>query len=140
MDVGVFAFIKNKEDKILLVKDVTRQQLWTLPGGGPDFQELMPDALVREVKEETGCGIKLGQLLGIFSQKKTQGIVILFDAHIESGEPTSDGVETAACEFFSYEKILEMREQIKPAQLSMISQVISAQVYPVYNHFISPQS
>ena len=40
MQVGVFALIKNEEGKILLVKDVTRQQLWTLPGGGPDFQRI----------------------------------------------------------------------------------------------------
>lgn len=139
MDVGVFAFIKNKEDKILLVKDVTRQQLWTLPGGGPDFQELMPDALVREVGEETSVNIKPGQLLGIFSQKKSPGIVILFNAQIVNGEPTPDGVETAACEFFSYEELLEMRSEIKPAQLSMISQVVSNKNYPIYNHFIDPQ-
>jgi len=136
MDVGVFAFIKNKEDKILLVKDVTRQQLWTLPGGGLDFQELIPGALVREVKEETTLDITSGKLLGIFSQKKSSGIVILLEAQINKGEPTPDGVETAACEFFSYEELLEMREEVKPAQLSMISQVISTKEYPIYNHFI----
>lgn len=135
MDVGVFALIKNSEGKILLVKDVTREQKWTLPGGGPDLGELMPDALKREVFEETTLGVTIGQLLGVFSQKKTPGIALLFGAHIVSGEAKADGVETSTCDYFTEEEIILMKDEIKLAQFSMICQAIATTQYPIFNNF-----
>lgn len=41
--------------------------LWTLPGGGLDFGEDPAVAVRREVDEETGYEIELGELLGIRS-------------------------------------------------------------------------
>lgn len=140
MDVGVFACIKNERGEVLLVKDATRQELWTLPGGGPDLAELMPDALQREVHEETTLEIEVGTLLGIFSQKKSPGIVILFEAKHVNGTPQPDGKETQAVGFFSLEQLLAMRDEVKPAQLSMIAQVFKAKKdqFPLYNRFVSP--
>lgn len=42
--------------------------VWTLPGGGVDHGEHPEDSLRREVAEETGLGIDVGPVLGIFSQ------------------------------------------------------------------------
>ena len=139
MDIGIFGLIKNKENKVLLVQDITRQQLWTLPGGGLKFQELLPDALKREVKEEAGVDIEVKTLLGIFSQKKTPGIVVLFEGVIVDGVPVHDNKETQAVGFFSMEDLLKMREKIKPAQLSMVYQVLNNEEseVPIYSEFIS---
>jgi ADP-ribose pyrophosphatase YjhB (NUDIX family) len=140
MDIGIFALIKNEEGKILLVKDVSRQKLWTLPGGGAEFKELLPDTLIRELKEEASVEIAVGQLLGIFSQQKSPGIVVLFEAKHLSGNPTPDGAETSECKFFSLEELLEIREQVKPAQLSMVWQVSKTNEYPIFNSFPAPES
>ena len=139
MDVGVFALIRDDEQKILLVKDATRQQLWTMPGGGIEFKELVTDALIREVKEEASLEIEVGQILGVFSQQKTPGIVLLLEAKIRNGVPTPDGVETSECAFFSLNELLQMRENIKPAQLSMIDQVLKVREYPIFNNFPAPE-
>lgn len=40
---------------------------WVLPGGGVDHGEHPEDAIVREVKEETGYQVELDRLLGVES-------------------------------------------------------------------------
>ncbi len=137
MDIGVFAFIKNNEGKILLVQDATRQELWTLPGGGLEHQELIPDALMREVKEETSLTVQPRDLLGIFTQKKNPGIVILMRAVVIDGSLHADGKEVQKVGFFSLDEIVLMKDLMKPAQLSMIRQISAPDVtFPIFNHFV----
>lgn len=139
MDVGVFGFISDIHGRILLVRDATRQKLWTLPGGAVEFRELLPEALKRELCEEAGVRIAVVGLAGIFSQYKTPGIVILFDAQILEGVPRPDGIETSECKFMTVQEIEKERSAIKAAQFSMIIQRLSptAQL-PIYSHFLDP--
>jgi 8-oxo-dGTP diphosphatase len=53
--------------KVLLVKrrNPPNSGLWALPGGLVELGETAEDAAVREVKEETGLAVKLGQLLDV---------------------------------------------------------------------------
>jgi len=40
-----------------------RRDCWTLPGGGVEFDESLEEALVREVREETGYVVEVGPVL-----------------------------------------------------------------------------
>ncbi|MFN1834515.1 NUDIX domain-containing protein [Balneola sp. MJW-20] len=57
-----------KEGKMLLVKlrsPVTGKEVWTLPGGGLKFGERISQAIRREVREETGLIVTVGELIHI---------------------------------------------------------------------------
>ena len=134
-DVGVFAFIQVG-GRILLVRDATREMKWTMPGGGLGFRELAPDALIRELEEEAQIKVKVTRLVGIFSQQKTPGVTILFDAEIVEGTPTPDGKETSKTKFFSVDEIEAMEKDVKPAQLGMIRQRLMWDgTQPIFNYF-----
>ncbi|MDM7887969.1 NUDIX domain-containing protein [Curtobacterium sp. RHCJP20] len=53
-------------DRVLLARlRVPEAGTWTLPGGGVEFDETVEQAVVREVREETGYEASCGPLLGI---------------------------------------------------------------------------
>jgi 8-oxo-dGTP diphosphatase len=135
MQIGLFAFTKNNADKILLVQDATREEKWTMPGGGLDFQEIVTNGMKREIKEEIGVDAKVKNLLGVFSQQKTSGIVLLFECTLESQEFILDKNEVQNIKYFSVSEIEENKGKIKPAQYSMIKQVLDNKGLPIFSNF-----
>lgn len=67
--VAAYAVIV-RDDRILLsrlAQRVSEDELWTLPGGGLDHGEDPRDAVVREVYEETGLDVRIGESARVFS-------------------------------------------------------------------------
>jgi ADP-ribose pyrophosphatase YjhB (NUDIX family) len=63
--------------------------LWTVPGGRVEFGEYITDALRREVEEETGLQVDVGDLLGIFEViGDTDHFVILDHLASPAGDTT----------------------------------------------------
>jgi 8-oxo-dGTP diphosphatase len=60
----------GSEQEILLsrlAERITTDELWTLPGGGLDHGEDPRDAVVREVREETGLDAEVGETARVYS-------------------------------------------------------------------------
>ena len=67
--VAAYAVIV-RDDRILLSRlapRVSRHELWTLPGGGLDLGVDPRDAVVREIKEETGLDAEVGETARVYS-------------------------------------------------------------------------
>ena len=62
----------NKNGKIVIIqrKSETYHDFWALPGGAVNKDETIEEALIREMKEETGVDVEPKEILGIFSDPK----------------------------------------------------------------------
>jgi ADP-ribose pyrophosphatase YjhB (NUDIX family) len=63
---SVTAIVLDDAGRLLLVHK-TDNDLWALPGGGVDAGEYVTDAVVREVKEETGMDVEVTGLVGLYT-------------------------------------------------------------------------
>jgi len=74
----VGAVIKDGRGRLLLIKrgHAPGAGLWSLPGGRIEPGETDAEALVREMREETGLTIEAGQLIGTVRRPTQDGGVL----------------------------------------------------------------
>ncbi|MEQ7848339.1 NUDIX hydrolase [Nocardioides kribbensis] len=70
--VAAYAVVVRDEQVLLsrLAPRLSRSELWTLPGGGLEHGEDPRDAVVREVHEETGLDVRVGDTSRVYSQRQ----------------------------------------------------------------------
>lgn len=69
MRVAAYAVVTDDDDRILLARWIEgRRVAWTMPGGGLEPGEDPEEAVRRELREETGYSVQVGELLGIHSR------------------------------------------------------------------------
>ncbi|MDB4291981.1 NUDIX hydrolase [Maribacter sp.] len=66
--VDVRGFVLNEKDEILMAKESVDGK-WTIPGGWADIGDTPSEAVVNEIKEETGLDAEIVRLLAIYDKR-----------------------------------------------------------------------
>ncbi len=60
---------------------------WAPPAGHVEIGESVPEATIRETKEEAGVDVVLESLLGVYSQADVKVVIIAYRGRVCGGEP-----------------------------------------------------
>ncbi len=75
--VAVKGIIRRKDGKILILKrsagDDHLPEVWETVGGGMDEEQSPQEALKREIREETGLTVSVGEPFNVFTFRKQTG-------------------------------------------------------------------
>jgi len=121
-----------KDNKVLLVQE-SADNLWSLPGGWSDVNESPSEAVVREVREESGYIVKAVRLLALYDKQKhdyppqfPHVYKSFFLCEIEGGKPQTSH-EILAVDFFEMDKL-------PPLSLHRITESQLKRLFELYSH------
>ena len=88
----VTAAVVRRNGKILLAKRPSKGLLggmWEFPGGKTEQEEALEDCLIREIREELGVEIRVGEPFGVYKHAYTHFRITLyaFLCRLTGGEP-----------------------------------------------------
>lgn len=119
---AVSAVVTDSEGNILLHRR-SDNLLWSLPGGAMELGESALQAVIREVKEETGFDVQVLKCIGIYSDpghviafsdgEVRQQFSICFECRIVGGR-LSVSPESVEVRFFTREELKKL--DLHPAQ------------------------
>ena len=76
-DRGRLLYIRRNHEPVMF--------RWSWPSGFVDAGERVEDAAAREVREETGIEVEIGELLGVWSTTGEQVVVVAYRAVVSGG-------------------------------------------------------
>ena len=103
------ACVVNGNEEILLQRRSKEKEEWGFPGGAMEIGESAQEALIREVKEETGLDVKVDEFIGAYTKffdeypngDKAQTICFLFKCSVIGGALTVDNKESHDLKFYN---------------------------------------
>jgi ADP-ribose pyrophosphatase YjhB (NUDIX family) len=104
-----------RDDRILMVREIIDEGRWSVPGGWADVNETPSQAVVREVREESGYDTRSTRLLAVYDREK-QGHEPPFPVHVYKlfflceligGQPRPNE-EASEIEFFARDALPEL--------------------------------
>jgi 8-oxo-dGTP diphosphatase len=104
--VGVGAVIFDRDGRVILVKRAHEplKGRWSLPGGAVELGEPVRAAILREVREETGLEVSVGDVIDVVDHVAADEagavrhhfVIIDYVCRVESGEVAAGGDADAA--------------------------------------------
>jgi len=134
---SVSAFIQDAEGRVLLHRRADNGY-WALPGGGVEPGESVAEACMREVREETGLIVRVGRLIGVYSDPRayavatypdgtaTQFVNLCFACEVVAGT-LQHSAESTAIGFFALDAL---PQPLLPAHRLRIEDALRASLQP----------
>lgn len=101
--MGAYAVIKDQAGRVLLIHR-TDVDVWQSPGGGVEFGEAPSEAVIREVREESGYTCKIVDLLGIDLGLRSRNVWFSYQCEITGGQATKS-TESDEIEYFELDRL-----------------------------------
>ena len=137
MDIVAGCVIK-KDNKILMVQEANEKYYgqWNFPAGHVDEGESIMEGAIREVKEETGCDVKLTGLLPIKTvyQNDIPTLIVEFTAEIINENIKFDKNEILDVKWIDTEDIKNMDKNTLRAldtNKATFQDFINNKIYPL---------
>lgn len=106
--LGVLCWIERPDGRVLLLKTSYRDR-WVFPGGLVDRGERPPEAIIREVREETGLRIDLASPPVVTIDPKLRRVEFTYKGilaqDVSVDDLTIDNVEIVAAQWFAPETL-----------------------------------
>ncbi len=96
--VAAAGYIVNQRGRVLLVRTFHRKDTWEMPGGQVEEGESVEQAVRREVLEESGVICVTTGITGLYQNRRTGVIVVVFAGMMTSGVLATSG-ETSDVRF-----------------------------------------
>jgi len=107
------AVIEHERQLVLIRRrDEPLAGYWAPPAGYVETGESVPEAVVREAREECGLEIELDELAGVYSQADVEVLIVAYRAHSSGGRLVA-GDDASEVGLFSRGRL--------PAQLSPVA-------------------
>lgn len=108
--------IIEKEGKYLLVQEAKQKcyEKWNFPAGHLDFNESLKQGAIREIKEETGCDVKLDGVCYVANRilEDDLFVMIVFNAKLINENIEFDKEEILDVKWFDYDEIVNKMESM----------------------------
>lgn len=108
--------IIEKEGKYLLVQEAKKKcyEKWNFPAGHLDFNESLEQGAIREMKEETGCDVKLDGVCYVANRilEDDLFVMIVFNAKLINENIEFDKEEILDVKWFDYDEIVNKMESM----------------------------
>ena len=108
--------IIEKEGKYLLVQEAKKKcyEKWNFPAGHLDFNESLEQGAIREIKEETGCDVKLDGVCYVANRilEDDLFLMIVFNAKLINENIEFDKEEILYVKWFDYDEIVNKMESM----------------------------
>jgi len=133
--IGAFGIIFDEQGRVLLChrRDI---DIWNLPGGGMESGELPIDAVIREIREETGLEVAVDRLVGVYGKVDKDDLVFSFVCRIVRGELT----ETEESSESRYFEIAHLPSNTAPRQVERIHDALKAESQPIFRLQSAPST
>ena len=113
------------DGRILLVRKKTGPYsgIWSLPGGYIEYNEMIDQAIIREIKEETGVNAIAHEIIlirqKILRDKGENSLYIVFRMSTRDLNPKADGIEIKEARYFHRDDIVSLDPMLPLCRLAV---------------------